>query len=48
VFAKLKTLLRKAAARTVDAVADAIAHVLATYSHAECANYIKDAGYAEI
>ena len=46
VFAKLKTLLRKAAARTVDAVSDAIAHILATYSPTECANYIKDAGYA--
>ena len=46
-FAKLKTLLRKAAARTLDAVSDAIAHILATYSQAECANYLKDAGYAE-
>jgi transposase len=47
VFAKLKTLLRKAAARTLDAVSDAIAQILATYSRTECANYIKDAGYAE-
>ncbi len=47
VFAKLKTLLRKAAARTIDAVSDAIAHILASYSHAECANYLKNAGYAE-
>ena len=47
VFAKLKTLLRKAAARTIEAVSDAIAIILATYSHTECANYLKDAGYAE-
>jgi len=47
VFAKLKTSLRKAAARTLDAVSDAIARILPTYSQAECANYLKDAGYAE-
>jgi transposase len=47
VFAKLKTLLRKAAAPTIDAVSDAVAQILATYFRAECANYIKDAGYAE-
>ena len=45
-FAKLKTLLRKAAARTIDAVSDAVAQILATYSHAECANYLRSAGYA--
>jgi hypothetical protein len=48
VFAKLKTLLRKAATPTIDAVSDAIAiaHILATYSEIECANYIKNARYA--
>ena len=46
VFAKLKTLLRKAAARTFDAVSDAIAHILAPYSPAECAAYVTNAGYA--
>ena len=46
-FAKLKTLLRKAAARTIDAVSDAVAQILATYSQAECANYLTGAGYAE-
>jgi len=45
-FAKLKTLLRKAAARTLDAVSDAIAQILATYSKTECANYLRSAGYA--
>jgi len=41
VFARLKTLLRKAAARTLDAVSDAvsdtIANILAAYSPTECA-----------
>jgi len=46
VFAKLKTLLRKAAARSIDAVADAIASILASYSGEECANYLANAGYA--
>ncbi|WP_016921233.1 transposase, partial [Methylocystis parvus] len=46
VFSKLKTLLRKAKARSLDAVADAIAQILKTYTPEECANYIKAAGYA--
>jgi putative transposase len=46
VFAKLKTLLRKAAARSIDTVSAAIAHILATYTPAECANYLRNAGYA--
>lgn len=46
VFAKLKTLLRKAAARTLEAVSQAIAHILKTYTPDECANYLKNAGYA--
>ena len=45
-FAKLKSLLRKAAVRSLDAVADAIAQILATYTLAECANYLRNAGYA--
>lgn len=45
VFAKLKHLLRKAAARTVDAVCTAIGELLDTYTSQECANYIKNAGY---
>ena len=47
VCSKLKHLLRKANARTEDAVLDAIAHVLKTYSSAECANYFRHAGYAQ-
>ena len=46
VFAKLKTLLRKAAARTADAISDALAEILKAFSQTECANYLKNAGYA--
>ena len=46
VFAKLKARLRKAAPRTLDAVSDAIAITLAQISPNECANYLKNAGYA--
>jgi transposase len=46
VFAKLKHLLRKACARTVDAVCAAIGELLKTFSPQECANYFKNAGYA--
>jgi transposase len=45
-FAKLKTLLRKAAARTRDALWDAIAEVLNAFTPDECANYLAHAGYA--
>jgi transposase len=46
VFAKLKTLLRKAAARTVDAVCNVIGPLLDNFTHRECANYFVAAGYA--
>lgn len=46
VFAKLKTLLRKAAARTVDAVSAAIGQLLDSFTSQECANYLRNAGYA--
>jgi transposase len=46
VFAKLKHLLRKAAARTVETVCAAIGELLGTFSNAECANYFKNSGYA--
>jgi transposase len=45
-FAKLKTLLRKAAARTRDSLWDAIARLLGAFSPDECANYLAHAGYA--
>ncbi len=45
VFAKLKHLLRKAAARTVDAVCAAIGELLHAFTSEECANYFKNSGY---
>ena len=45
VFAKLKHLLRKTAARTVEAVVAAIGELLGTYTSQECANYFIHAGY---
>jgi transposase len=46
VFAKLKHLLRKAAARTVEAVWEAIGQLLPAFIPKECANYFENAGYA--
>jgi len=45
VFSKLKTLLRKTAARTVDALWSAIGTLLDTFSSDECANYLANSGY---
>ena len=45
-FAKLKTLLRKAAERTVDATWRRIGALLQAFGPAECANYFANAGYA--
>ena len=45
VFAKLKHFLRKAAARTVDAVCLAIGEVLHLFSPEECASYLANSGY---
>jgi transposase len=45
VFAKLKHLLRKAAARSREAVCDTIGKLLDTYTPAECANYFRNSGY---
>jgi putative transposase len=45
VFAKLKHMLRKAAARTKDAVCATIGSLLGTYTPQECANYLKNSGY---
>jgi transposase len=44
-FAKLKTLLRKKAARTIDAIFNAIGEICDLYSPTECQNYFKAAGY---
>ena len=45
VFAKLKHLLRKAAARTLETVCAAIGQLLGTFTPDECANYFRNAGY---
>ena len=45
VFAKLKHLLRKAAARTVEAVCAAIGEALGAFTREECANYFANSGY---
>jgi transposase len=45
VFAKLKHLLRKAAARTVETVCGAIGEILGAYTPGECANYFRNSGY---
>ena len=44
-FAKLKALLRKAAARTVDDLWDAIADAIDAFTSTECENYFAAAGY---
>jgi transposase len=46
VFAKLKTLLRKAAERTVEATGRRIGSLLDCFPPHECANYFANAGYA--
>jgi transposase len=44
-FAKLKALLRKAAARSIEQLWEAIGQSIQTYSPSECANYFAAAGY---
>ncbi len=46
-FAKLKHLLRKAGARTLETVCAALGQLLQTFSPHECTNYFKNAGYAQ-
>lgn len=48
VFSKLKTLLRKARARTCDAVSNAIAGLLGKFTPDECANYFVNCGHASV
>jgi len=45
-FAKLKHMLRKAAARTVEAICAALGQLLQAFTPHECTNYFKNAGYA--
>jgi transposase len=44
-FSKLKALLKKAAARTLDALWDAIAEALPRLTSQDCANFFSAAGY---
>lgn len=44
-YAKFKSSLRKAAARTVETLEDAIADALQAFPPNECANYFQAAGY---
>jgi transposase len=44
-FAKLKHFLRKAAARTVEAICAAIGEILETFTPEQCTNYFKNSGY---
>ena len=48
VFAKLKTLLRKAAERTIEATWRRIGRLLDKFSPQECASYLRNSGYASI
>jgi len=45
VFSKLKRLLRTTAARTVEALWQAIGRLLAEFNPNECANYLRHCGY---
>jgi transposase len=45
-FAKLKALLRKAAERSIDGLWNRIASLLGAFTPEECANYLRNAGYA--
>ncbi len=46
VFAKLKTLLRKADERCIETVWKRIGQLLDSFSPTECANYLANSGYA--
>lgn len=48
VFAKLKRLLRKAAERSIDATWQRIGTLLDAFPPHECANYLRNAGYASV
>lgn len=48
VFAKLKTLLRKAAERSISALWDRIGSLLDLFPPEECRNYFRNSGYAQI
>jgi transposase len=45
-FAKLKAMLRSAAARVVDHLESTIAHCLDRFTKTECSNYFRHCGYS--
>ena len=45
-FAKIKAILRKAAARTVETLEKAVTEALSAFSPQECQNYFANSGYA--
>ncbi len=47
-FSKLKHLLRKAQARSYDAILAAIGALLGAFDPQECANYLKNCGYGAV
>jgi len=47
-FSKLKTLLRRAAMRTADALWNHIGNLLDAFSPEECRNYFTSSGYVSI
>jgi hypothetical protein len=47
-FSKLKALLKKAAARTIEDLWTAIAQALQQLTPSECANYFAAAGYGAV
>ena len=47
-FAKLKHLMRMAEPRTVEATWRKVGQILDLFSPAECANYLKNSGYASV
>jgi hypothetical protein len=48
VFAKLKTLFRKADERTIETSWRRIGNLLDTFTPDECHNYLRHAGYASV
>jgi transposase len=47
-FAKLKHLMRMAEPRTIEATWQKVGQILDLFSPAECANYLKNSGYASV
>jgi len=47
-YSKLKALLKKTAARTIEDLWQTIAEALPRFTAEECRNYLADAGYGAI